>query len=424
MKTMHLASPHTYRNALRGILGKTVILSGLIAAIYPAQASEMSDINKLMRNGQYADALVKTDAVLAKHPRDAQLRFYKGLILAEQNKSAEAIAVFSKLTEDFPDLPEPYNNLAVLYAANGQYDKARAALDMAMRTNPTYATALQNLGDVYAKLASQAYDKALQIDPANNVPAPKLTLVRTLNGNLTGGTIPKLASAATSDSKATPANSTTSATPAPAAATPAAPATAVPEVKPDTKPDTKVDAKAAEKAAQLAAQQAADKAAEKAAEKAAQLAAEKQAKADKAAEKAARAAEKEAKEAKLAADKQADSARADKDKAAVLNTVYSWAKAWSDMDVKNYLASYGNDFTPPKGQTRKQWSEERRDRIEEKGHISVKVESPQVTFKNDTATVRFRQIYNSNRLTVDSRKTLVLTKQGNKWLIKQERSGG
>ena len=94
------------------------------------------------------------------------------------------------------------------------------------------------------------------------------------------------------------------------------------------------------------------------------------------------------------------------------------------MDVKSYLASYANDFQTPKGESRKQWADERRARIEEKGHISVKVDSPQVTIKNDTATVRFRQIYNSNRLTVNSRKTLVLMKQGNKWLIKQERTGG
>jgi len=354
MKTMPLASPHTYRNALRGILGKTVILSGLLAAIYPAQANDVSDIGKLMHNGQYPEALSKTDAVLAKHPRDAQMRFVKGLILAEQNKAAEAIAIFSKLTEDFPDLPEPYNNLAVLYAANGQYDKARSALDMAIRTNPTYATALENLGDIYAKLASQAYDKALQIDPGSNVPTP---------------------------------------TPAPDKKQP----DAVSETKSEPKAVDQIDEKRA------------------AAEKA---------KADKAAEKAAKLAEKQAKQAKEAAEQTADSTRGEKDKAAILSTVNNWAKAWSDMDVKSYLASYGNDFVPPKGQSRKQWSEERRDRIEEKGHISVKVEAPQVTIKNDTATVRFRQIYNSNRLTVDSRKTLILTKQGNKWLIKQERSGG
>jgi len=407
MKTMPLASPHTYRNALRGILSKTLILSGLIAAIYPAQASDVSDIGKLMHNGQYPEALSKTEAVLAKHPRDAQMRFVKGLILAEQNKSAEAIAIFSKLTDDFPDLPEPYNNLAVLYAANGQFDKARSALDMAMRTNPTYATALENLGDVYAKLASQAYDKALQMDPGSNVPPPKLTLVRTLSGNITGGTIPKLASASSKPLTATPA---------PAAEIVATPVPApvlipVPEKKPDPVIEPKPDPKAADRAAEkLAADKAkADKAAEKAAEKAAKLA-EKQAK--------------DAKDAKEAAEQTADSNRGEKDKAAILSTVNNWAKAWSDMDVKSYLASYGNDFVPPKGQTRKQWSEERRARIEEKGHISVKVESPQVTIKNDTATVRFRQIYNSNRLTVDSRKTLILTKQGNKWLIKLERSGG
>ncbi|AKZ63141.1 hypothetical protein F506_11055 [Herbaspirillum hiltneri N3] len=412
MKTMPLASPHTYRNALRGILSKTVILSGLIAAIYPAQASEVSDISKLMRSGQYADALIKTDAVLAKHPRDAQMRFVKGLILAEQNKSAEAIAIFSKLTEDFPDLPEPYNNLAVLYAANGQYDKARTTLDMAIRTNPTYATALENLGDIYAKLASQAYDKALQIDPGSNVPQPKLTLVRTLSGNITGGTIPKLASANTANSKpSTPAAPVAPPTPAP---TPAPAAETKPKPEPKPEPAASVEKpKPTEKPIEKPAPKPAEKPVEKPVEKPAEKPAEKPSKADKAAEKADKAAA-----------KASESAREEKDKTAVLAAVNNWAKAWSDMDVKSYLAAYGSDFQTPKGESRKEWADERRARIEEKGHITVKVETPQIAIKNDTATVRFRQIYNSNRLTVNSRKTLILTKQGNKWLIKQERTGG
>jgi outer membrane biosynthesis protein TonB len=297
----------------------------------------------------------------------------------------------------------------VLYAANGQYDKARTSLDMAMRTNPTYATALDNLGDVYAKLASQAYDKALQIDPASNVPQPKLTLVRTLSGNITGGTVPKLASANTNGSKAsapTPVIST------PVIPVPAPVLTPAPEPKPkaEVKPEPKAEVKTPEKPVAKPA----DKIAEKPAEKPLEKPVEKPAKADnKAAEKASKAAEKEA-----------EAARSEKDKTAVLSTVNNWAKAWSEMDVKSYLASYGSEFQPPKGQSRKEWAEERRARIEEKGHISVKVQSPQVTIKNDIATVRFRQIYNSNRLTVDSRKTLILNKQGNRWLIKQERSGG
>ena len=97
-----------------------------------------------------------------------------------QLASSPNIAVFTKLSEDYPELPEPYNNLAVLYASQGQYDKARAALEMAIRTNPSYATAHENLGDVYAKLASQAYSKALQLDSNNTGVQPKLALIRDL----------------------------------------------------------------------------------------------------------------------------------------------------------------------------------------------------------------------------------------------------
>src|SRR6185369_9445937 len=122
--------------------------------------------------------------------RDPQGRFLKGLILAEQNKASEAIDVFTALTKDYPELPEPYNNLAVLYAAQGQYEKARAALEQSIRTHPSYATAYENLGDVYTKLASQAYDKALQLDSSNSAAKSKLSLVRDLIGGGAGSTRP------------------------------------------------------------------------------------------------------------------------------------------------------------------------------------------------------------------------------------------
>jgi tetratricopeptide (TPR) repeat protein len=124
--------------------------------------------------------LAKADQYLSGKPKDAQMRFLKGVIQRDAGKSSDAIATFTKLTEDYPELPEPYNNLAVLYASQSQFDKARAALEMAIRTNPSYATAHENLGDVYAKLASQAYNKALQLDSANTAVAPKLALIREL----------------------------------------------------------------------------------------------------------------------------------------------------------------------------------------------------------------------------------------------------
>ena len=123
-----------------------------------ATADDVQDASKLLRAGQHQQAMERVNKVLAAKPRDPQARFLKGLIFTEQGNTKEAVAMFQKLTEDFPELPEPYNNLAVIYASQGQYDKARSALEQSIRTHPSYATAYENLGDVYAKLASQAYE--------------------------------------------------------------------------------------------------------------------------------------------------------------------------------------------------------------------------------------------------------------------------
>jgi len=489
----------TSLHGLRGLINntalKTALLSGLIAALLApaAPASDLSDINKLMRAGHYGDALAKTEAVLAKHPRDAQLRFTKGLILAEQNRPAEAIAVFTKLTEDFPDLPEPYNNLAVLYAASGQYDQARTALDKAMRTNPAYATAQENLGDVYARMASQAYDKALQIDPASaRMPQLKLTLLRGLNGNAGSGSGTRLASAGTTVNTAPSQEESQSQARARAdaaaaeeqarakavAAEKAAQQAAADKAAAQKEAMARAEKAAADKAAEkLAAEKAtadklaADKAAAQQQEQAERLAREQAARAEKeriaaekaekakaaadklaaekaektkaaadklAAEKAEKAEKAKAVQAKAAADRlaaekaaaekeraeKAHAADAEQDKAAILTALNTWAKAWSSKDVRGYLAHYAGDFDTPRGVTRKAWAEERRARIEDKDRIEVRISNAQIAIKGNTATVRYRQIYNSDRLTLESRKTLIFTKQGNRWLIKQERSGG
>ncbi|MGQ0511436.1 MAG: tetratricopeptide repeat protein [Betaproteobacteria bacterium] len=156
--------------------------STLFVSSSVAQSDDVQEAAKLLKAGQHAPALERVNKVLAGKPRDPQARFLKGLIFAEQGNPKEAIAIFLKLTQDYPQLPEPYNNLAVLYAAEGQYDKARGALEQSIRTHPSYATAYENLGDVYAKLASQAYDKALQIDSGNAGAKNKLALVRELVG--------------------------------------------------------------------------------------------------------------------------------------------------------------------------------------------------------------------------------------------------
>lgn len=142
-----------------------------------AKADEYSDVSQLMRSGKMAQALVQVDRHLASKPADPQMRFFKGLIQRDAKQIDAAIATFLALTSEFPELPEPHNNLAVLYASQNEFEKARIALEMAIRTNPNYATAHENLGDVHARLASVAYQKAKLLDAGNPTVGPKLTAV-------------------------------------------------------------------------------------------------------------------------------------------------------------------------------------------------------------------------------------------------------
>ncbi|MEI6319973.1 MAG: tetratricopeptide repeat protein, partial [Pseudomonadota bacterium] len=152
----------------------------MFCATSAVQADDLSDVHALVKQGNLTQATERLNAFLAKNPKDARARFLRGLILTEQKRPAEAIRVFLALTEDYPELPEPYNNLAVLYAAQGQFDRARQMLESAIRTHPSYATAHENLGDIYAKMASEAYDRALQLDRSNAGVQTKLSLIREL----------------------------------------------------------------------------------------------------------------------------------------------------------------------------------------------------------------------------------------------------
>ncbi len=147
---------------------------------WAAPADDLRDAQKLYSSGRYLPSLDKVEGYLKAQPRDAPGRFLKGLILTEQKKTGEAIQVFTGLTEDYPELPEPYNNLAVLYASQGNYDKAKSALELAIHTHPSYATAHENLGDIYAQLASRAYDRALALDKNNTTAQVKLSMVKDL----------------------------------------------------------------------------------------------------------------------------------------------------------------------------------------------------------------------------------------------------
>lgn len=339
----------------------------------PAFADNLPDVQRLIKQGQYPQALEKVDAYLSSRPKDAQGRFLKGLIFTEMNKPVEAIAIFTRLSEDYPELPEPYNNLAVLYAQQKQYDKARTALEMAIRTHPSYAIAYENLGDVYAKLASQAYDKALQLDNSNAATQNKLALIRDLITTSGKANVRPTASAPVA----------VAAAPAPVAAAPAKPAAA---------PTASIVTTTPGAAAQPAAAPA-----------------------------PAPVKQAEAKPAAETTPAPAPTVKASAGGDDVLKAINAWASAWERKDMKAYLGAYAGDFRTPKGMSRKEWEAERTKRIAGKsGKISVQVEDPEVTVNGDSATVKFRQHYKAPGLSSSASKTMLLLRSGNRWLIKEE----
>ena len=341
-------------------------LLGATATGWAAPTDDLKDAQKLYSQGRVQPALEKIELVLKAQPRDPQGRFLKGLLLTEQKRIPEAIQIFTGLTEDYPELPEPYNNLAVLYASQGNYDKAKSALELAIHTHPSYATAHENLGDIYAQLASRAYDRALQLDKNNTTAQLKLAMVKDLFSSQ------KLAAAATRSEAAPPE--------APKTAPPKAEA---PRVEtPKTEPP-KAEAPRIEP----------------------------------------RKAEPPKKETVATAPPSAPRAGSD-ETSQVVAAVQGWAKAWSAQDVPAYLGYYAPDFEVPAGETRESWEKQRTERIQrpQKIEVGVSVQSAQVS--GNEATVTVRQSYRSETLKSSNVKTLKLVKSGDRWLIKQERVGG
>ncbi|WP_082680336.1 YybH family protein [Paucibacter sp. KCTC 42545] len=372
-----------------------------------ARADEVSDAQALLAKGNAGDALKKVDQALVAKPNDPRLRLQRGNALAQLKREPEAIAVFQKLIETNPELPGPYNNLAVLYGNQGDFEKARQALELAIRTNPSYATAFQNLGDVYARLAGQAYKKALALDKGDNQLPLKLAVVQNV---FEPSVDPRAAKAAAVAPTPTPAPAPAPVpAPAPAPAPVAAAKPATPPAVSAPAPAPVVQAKAAAPAPVVASAPATTVAAKPAAATTAT---------------ATPVAKPEAPKVEVTKAEAAKPNPQQESQQAIEKAVQNWAKAWSQRDMDDYYKAYTPDFKG-KAATRKAWEEDRRIRIMGKKKIAVEVSGLKIKVDGDgnKATVTFRQNYTSDALSVKSSKTLSLVKsKSGAWLLSQESS--
>lgn len=330
----------------------TSLLLTLVLCISSAvAATSYGNIQLLTNQGQYQEALKLTEDQLAANKSDIKLQFMRGLILTRLDRFTDAERAFIQLTIDNPELPEPFNNLAVVYAAQGKYRQAEEALNSAINTHPSYATAHENLGDIYAKMASRAYNQALELDTSNKAAREKLSLVN------------ELISAPTDPSKTV----ATTVVPEPEP---------TPVIKPVQEPEIiTIPAKTKDKTDAVVANKPAAK--------------------DNIAE----------------------------NRKAVEASIKNWANAWSAQDVAGYLASYAQEFTPPKRLSRNAWEKERRKKLLRPSFIKISLTDMKINLHGkDYAEIRFTQAYQSDTYGDKVKKEILMRKVGEKWLITQERA--
>lgn len=403
-----------------------------------ATSPAVNDVAQLLQQGKAAEAAKEADAYLRKQPADVEMRFLRGVIATEQKQHAQAIKIFQQLTRDYPGMPEPYNNLAVLYAADGQDRKAAQALEQSMRTSPSYTTAHQNLGDLYARMASDAYAKALQLEGAPKPTGPQLALItQIVPASLANGKNALVQARADVPPKpvAPPPSPPPAPAPAPVPAPAPAPAPMAAPKPPAPSPAPAVVAQAAPTPAPAPAKAAAAPAPTSApapapaptpAPNAAPAPAPTPAAASAPvpAEPAkAMAAAPAAKPVAPVADTKPKPAR-DTAKLDVERVVNSWATAWEKKDMPGYLAAYSDHFSPAGGGSLSAWKEERRQRIVGKQAIVVNVRNLQVSVDGEQATAKFRQYYAAGSLKTTTRKTLVMRLEKGHWRILRETTGG
>ena len=157
------------------VLGMAAML-----ALGTARADVLADARALVAQGEHGAALKRVEAAMAADPRDVQLRFLRGVLLLDLQRDTEALAHFSLMSLEFPELPDPYNNLALLHVRGQRLDEARVALETALRNDPGHRIARANLGQVYLMLAARALETLASLGAVEPQQQRQLDAVRAL----------------------------------------------------------------------------------------------------------------------------------------------------------------------------------------------------------------------------------------------------
>lgn len=370
-----------------------IAVLALLASVSTASATVLQDATNYLKRGDHAAALELLDRAPGAE-KSVRSRLLRSAALAGSGRVDEAIAILERLIDEYPDRPEPYNNLAALYAGRGDVEKAKAVLEQALQTNPSYATVYENLSTVYVEMARRSYAKALHT--VKDAGTPQLALLYEIQGDVTQEA-PAVVTVAASEPKpkanlaaeekrpeATVAAAETpppmqNPAPAPVAAAKGAPATDRVEPVPAAAASVPEKAPAPAPAVAPVAEAAG--------------------------------------EVETVTEEGAENRR----KQAVIAVLKRWADAWSAQDVEGYLAAYGPDFQPGDGMSRERWESVRRIRLKKPKWIKVSLSDFKIRAEaDDSVVVELMQEYRSNTYRDRSLKRFVLVERDGLWRIRSE----
>ena len=165
------------------LLAMRVLLPLLLALIFPLMASPAmagphESTLKLLKQEKFSDALVSIELYLTDHPNDPQMKFWRAFLLNKKGDTLQSLALYREITQQYPELAEPHNNLGMILAQLGELEEAKLEFEMALREQPDMALAMENLSQVYLLLTEQTLQKALELNPKSRTLAAKLETVQ------------------------------------------------------------------------------------------------------------------------------------------------------------------------------------------------------------------------------------------------------
>jgi tetratricopeptide (TPR) repeat protein len=157
-------------------------------------AGIVQNLQSLIDQKLYQQAARSGELLLEDHAGNAEIEFLTAYALQMTQQNSRASKLYRKLIRRNPELPEPRNNLAMIYLSNGDYDRASELLVNAINSHTSYATAYANLSNIYTGLASEAYRRAVNesnqpVNYASKIELTALTRLIPLNADKPVGSI-------------------------------------------------------------------------------------------------------------------------------------------------------------------------------------------------------------------------------------------